>query len=1461
MKVVLRYSLLLFNLFFVAFSSFGQPRGKIEHFSDEEGLNQSTIFSIGQDSKGFLWLGTYDGLVRFDGYEFRNFRIQARDSFSLKSNRINRLTIDHYDRVWAVSNEKEVYCYDPARARFWSLNSTRPYKDHPFHLSKISITKSGRVWFLSEKDGCACICDSLYTMVPLNKENQRLKGNRVNSLLEDHKGNTWLLTDNGLAFIRKNDFQSIKFSFTDASNVGHEKYAFFSALEFKNEIWFGGSKGQIWRYSEATNAFYSFNLRVESDVLDIKNLDANQLVISTRNDGFFTYNSLTGKLKAFNSSTVKGFPTDNITNEYVNQPNQLWFCDEGLGIYKFDFVTDKLSYFQTPVNDVNARKFPPGIIFLKDGKGNLWVQPRGGRFSFYDKKKDKLVRYYQPISPPTQNVSDFFHVAYFDRQGNLWFCSQSFGLDKLTIFKDWFRQFKTNIRSESGVIYNNNIRCIYEDDNGFIWVAPKDGKLLLYNKKRRRLGLVSPQGKMSRDAVWSSNIYCIMQDHEKNYWIGTKGSGIYKFTRTDDPLSFRVRHFQHQPGDPNSLSDNDVYSIFQDSKGHMWIGTWGGGLDLMVKGKKDVRFLHSRNGLDSYPANDCKQVRCIKEDENGVIHVGTTNGLISFNSGFKNPAQIDYHRFVNLPDDDIQALLVTRSGDLYLGTSGGGIYRQISKDSLSRPLKFSQLWRGNSLLADGILAFRQDAYGNVWISSERNLVRFNQHDSSLETFPEVKKMLGDNVFSEATLCQLASGEMMVGYSDGIIDFTPSRIDSANYVPNIALTNFQLLNHSGQSPLKKSIDDYRMVTLKHNQNFFKIQFVALDFQNPRNIQYRYKLEGFDENWNYTNQERTATYTNIPRGEYVFKVSSTNGNGVWTQNERRLRIVVQPAIWETRLAYLIYFIIVVGVFIVIQKTILTIFRLRHDVKLQQQMSDMKLRFFTDISHEIRTPLTMITAPVEQLLRDETTPERVKKQLTIVSQSTGRLLKLVNQILDFRKIERKRLKIERIDLNDFVKKVCQDFTELSHKRGIALEMRSFVKEAFIWVDRESLDKILINLLSNAFKYCLSGSLIRVVITRNEKHTSINVIDNGPGISKEKQEKLFERFTNFNEDESKPSTGIGLSIVKELANRHSATVEVESEIGKGTSFGIDFLNGYSHFKKEDVDLVELIQPGAKLSEGIPDESQVVSEEISSEKNQKPVGLIVEDDTELRRFMRGILEEDYQVCEAEDGVEGYKKAVSSNPDFIVSDIMMPNRDGIEMLQIIRDDITTSHIPVILLTAKTNIESKLQGLSFGADDYVTKPFSVAYFKARIENLLETRKRLREFYTSGKTNSESLEKENEGPVISPRDKEFMDKVLESIYNNLEDHTFSVEDLGKLVGLSRSSFFNKLKSLTGMSPVEFIRDIRLKHAADLIVSKDLLIKEVCYSSGFSDLKYFGKCFKAKFHLTPMEYRKKNGASLPF
>lgn len=1427
--------------------SLAQPLGVLKHFSHDVKLSQSHILEIQQDEKGFMWLGTYNGLIRYDGNNFQNFEVLRRGNLNLSSNRVSSFQFDKSGRIWIKSEQNEVYYFDsntlsfhyPIEAENTPLESTifRDYK----------LMASGRVWLFPEAKNQMVVLEKNNEIKRINFNFSKLRGCQIQEIFEDSTGTTWFLTNFGICRLQKNTVRP-EYLFFNMSRPSGSSYSFKAVAEINDELWFGGTNGKLSRYSKKSSTFFDIATGIHSDIEKIKPITATKILIVSQTDGFAIYDSKSGKIAVHNVKTLQGFPLGPIKDMGLTHGRQFWFEASKSGIFQFDILSGKLKHMLVDFSDPTAVNIKRKTFFLRAADGTVWIQPKDGSLGYWDEKQNQLFSISHCMKQSIEEVSDVMHAATFDKSGNLWFCSYRKGLD-LMIFKN--KKFKTLNLDATQNRQKNNVRSLMQDRNGTLWVACRNQKISLFDKNKRKIGFLGANGTLSAASPgWGADVYHTFQDKRGRVWVGTRGNGLYCLVPTTTPYSYKVLHYKYSETDKYSISANDIYKIYQSASGNIFVATWGGGLNLIRENKTGIRFINFRNEWKKYPIKSADRVRSIVENKQQQLFFVSSYKLFSFSEKNKKPGQFQFKEFPQVSGNDILDLMITSENKLALATNGKGV--QLADFDSEGKLKlqsFSEEFIGFPM--DEVVSIQEDKSGKFWLMGDNQLVRFDIKNKTAETFPELKSLLGNEIFSEATKCILSTGEIVVGYSNGAVYFNPNKLKPLAFKPYLAITSFAV-NNKELAELYPDIpanpDLLKEVTLEHDENFIRIQFSALDYVKNENIVYRYKLEGVDKQWNYIKGSQSINYTNLGRGEYKLIVSSTNDHNLWVNNDREITINIRPSIWWSNLAILLYLVIGYGLFLLIRRTISTILKLRNDVQIEKQVSELKMKFFTDISHEIRTPLTMITAPVEKMLADKEVPETVKKQLELVERSTNRLLNLVNQILDLRRIQNRKLEVQEINLGQFATKVCDNFSEISLQRKIRLKLKVFAQHPFIWADADSLDKIMVNLISNAFKYCRSGDSIEVVVDETDNKLVLKIRDNGPGISPVLQKKLFVRFSNYNENPNNPSTGIGLSIVKDLVEKHHATITVDSTVGKGTCFQLNFSRGYMHFGDE----VNLMFEEELHENSIENNLQQDFENIEKEEHRKDkfVGLIVEDDPELQSFIVSMLEEEYTIHVAENGIEGHLKAARLSPDFIISDVMMPQMDGIEMLRLIRNNLVTSHIPVILLSAKTAIETKLEGLEYGADEYLEKPFNVSYLKARIKNVLEQRKRLQLLYSSGNI----VEISNEEPLqISNQDHKFMFEVIKLIKENISKTDFSVEELGKLMRMSRASFFNKLKDLTGVSPVVFIRDIRLNEAAEMLKKDDLLIKEICFEVGFNDLKYFGKCFKLKFNYTPAEYRR--------
>ena len=1452
-----------------------QTECTITHYSSEDGLSENTVMDIIQDNKGNMWFSTWNGINKFDGYTFHTYKGFLDNEIALTSNRVDCMKTDKFGYIWVLTYDKRVFRFNPHTEKFENVPDEKD-TDRYIPISRIKALPNGSVWLLSKGRGAIRVTtDSLshrLTTTYYSSGSGIFPASAISDVYYmDNK--EWALSDKGIACFTDRNKQPEIFLENMASDKEKDEnpQSFFTMEDCYDKLLFGAGNGYVWIFDKGNGIFTPLKLPVQSNVRGIKYIrKLKEAIIATEDKGFFVYTPEDASLQHFPSGLL---PDATINNLYKDGQDEIWFGQNAIGeAAHYNPYTGKIKTEKVYTESIYSDRSNPPFHIHEDIFGTLWVHPYGGGFSYFDREKNRLVPFYNSMKEGKWRFSNKIHSAFSDRQGNLWMCTHSKGLEKITFRTELFK-IKYPVESPFETL-SNEVRAVQEYKNN-LWVGFKDGMLRIYDNKYEEIGYLMESGSIAKHGTpLAKNVYHMMCDSKGTMWLATKGEGIIKAEPTDNDTQFNLTHYRHDPDNIYSLSDNNVYCVYEDKSGRIWIATFSNGINYMAKDKKgkDI-FINHRNLLQKYPIKQCNKVRYITADNTGRLWIGTTGGLVMADLNFNNPADLTFRHYTRFPQDpdalgnnDVHWITQTRNNELYIATFGGGLNKLVNIDSKGRA-KFKSYTVKDGLPSDILLSIQEDKKGCLWISTENGLSKFTPDEEKFENF-QIGHRRFNIRFSEAASEYLADGDMAFGTNHGIFHFNPDSIKKSTYEPPVTFTQLLLANNTvvpGISPLQKCIiDDTDKLVLSHKENIFTIQYAALDYTRPSDIQYAYMLEGFEEDWNYVGKQRAATYTNLPKGDYVLKVRSTNSDGVWTDNTRELKIKVMPSFWETPFAYVIYILILLLVVFTAVYILSTIYRLKHKVVMEHELTNLKLRFFTDISHELRTPLTLITAPLNHILQDKGLPAGIREQLSVVERNSNRMLRLVNQILDFRKIQNQKMKmqVQQLEIVSFTRKIMDYFEAVAKERNINYVLESEKEAVYLWVDADKYEKIVYNLLSNSFKYTPDEKMIKIVIAENERIVSLTVQDQGIGITDNKKKKLFVRFENHVESKSMfhLSTGIGLSLVKEFADMHKAEIYVTSKVGEGSSFKIDFLKGKEHYDEKVEFLLNDTDSDERTDERplIDDDTDNI-EDGSGTDTGKDVMMIVEDNSELRKFLKSIFRTDYHIIEAANGEEGKEKAIKHVPDIIISDVMMPVKDGFQMMQELRRDITTSHIPLILLTAKTAIESKLEGLEYGADDYITKPFNATYLKARVRNILLSRAKLQESYRKKLLNDrwkededKSGENDTKAPAMSPNDQKFMNKLMELMERNIDNGDLIVDDLVKDMAVSRSVFFKKLKSLTGLAPVEFIKEIRINKAVQLIESGEFSITQIAYMVGINDPRYFSKCFKQKMGMTPTEYK---------
>lgn len=1416
-----------------------QPICQITDFTVENGLAQDIASGVVQDRQGFIWICTRNGLNKFDGYTFKNYKSVPYREHTLSNNRITFISEAVTGDIWCQTYDSRAYLFDTRNETFWDvLQPVEKAIQRKNVVQKIIPLKGGIAWVECDKGYCYRVDEKRYKdkegIALYSTSNGELKGEHVFTVFQDSDKDEWVLTDKGITIVGK-------------KKIGSD-LPFKYILEHERMIYLVSASNKLACYDPQTESVKFIEMPYPIGRINaLISISGGELALATDN-GVVLYHpeSGTSSLMDIRSQTQ---PSQEAVSIYEDKLGEIWVFSTTPGITRLNPTTKEKQHLYTPENKVVRHERENRNIIFEDRQGTLWLTPSKGNFGYYDRQSKQLKPFYTDPANPQSLFTPFIRFFYQDRQGNYWL-SGNRGVNKMS--------FYPRVYDLENLDSGYEVRSLLTDSSKRLWVACKSEYIRLFNSDGSLHGYLSPQGRISPTKVkFGASVYAICEDREGTIWLGTKFKGLLRLTKKSKE-DYAIQSYTHHADDVYSLSNNDVYTIFSDSRGNIWVGCYGGGLNLLKQTPdKKVRFINHRNKLGNYPFKTSHNVRYITEAANGVVLVGTTNGLLTFSNAFAQPEEIKFYRNIqtntnrfSMTGNDVMHIYKGSDQNIYVLTFTSGINKIVSENLLSEDIAFKYYTAQEGLSSDMVLSMIEDEDKNLWIVTENALSRFQPQTEVFENYDTGFLRQKIN-FTEAIPAINASGQLVFGTDVGILEVVPGQMKKSQEVPPIVFTD---LKTNGKQRLL-AVNDLKEIVLASSERNITVQFSALDFQRPEDIHYAYRMEGLEEEWNYSDKNRVASYINLPAGTYQLHVKSTNSDGVWVENNRTVAIKVTPIFWETAWAWGVYLLI----FILFTGTIMYVFsyiyRLRHQVDVEQQLTSIKLKFFTDISHELRTPLTLISTPITEVLEDDSLSPTVREHLMVVHRNTERMLRLVNQLLDFRKIQNKKMKlvVEETELIAFLMKITENFRLISEERQIAFDFEADREELFIWMDQDKVEKIVFNLLSNAFKYTLPTKAIKMTVQKGEHNVCISVVDEGIGIAPDKMGLLFKRFETLNKyNLLQPSSGIGLSLVKELVELHHGSIEVSSQPKVGSRFSVTLPLDRAAYEKDTQ--TELI-----LADSADNEFQIVpiaDTLVAETEGERLSILIVEDNGELRNLLRSILSGRYTILEASNGVAGLKLALESMPDMVISDIMMPVMDGLEMIKRMKEDKDTCHIPVILLSAKSSLDDRITAIEQGIDDYITKPFSSTYLKARVASLFAQRKQLQELFMSrlsaGDDRSHPKSWEPSQPGIMPHDKRFMEEVMDYLEEQIDNPELVIDDFANKMLLSRSIFYRKLKSIVGIPPVDFIREIRVKRAAQLIESGVYNFSQIAYMTGFSDPKYFSRCFKKHMGVTPSEYK---------
>lgn len=1427
----------------------GLPAHKFTQYTSEDGLEENVVQNILQDQRGLMWFATWNGLYSYDGYRFKHYRVGA-NGVEPSHHRLDQLTEDKDGRLWMQTYDGLVYRFDPLLEQFEQVTGDN------YHVEKLILMPDGQVWMVTRQ------ADLLRTQTGeavssvedfFTSRNLR-KPTRINALTLDVRGRHLITTENGAyRYDPVQDQISIVTTQSTYETVIHDSLCYM-----------GGRNGQLLVLTEEERQPHIVQLPTHSSVKELRWLPQGQLLACTASDGFFL---LDPKFKDFRHITMAQCPalgSNKIQDLYVDSYGELWLRTDQVGVVHYVPRTGACrryvlhDFYGQPIDESRMDQ-----IVVEDVNRRLWIHPSGGGLAWFNRESDELEPFYNPNLQNRWSNANKLTALYSDLQGNLWFGSYGNGLEKASfgLYPFGLESYDRQALDFAG----NNIRSVLQDRQGYIWAGGKDRVVRVYDSHYRLVGNLCRDGVVRRDRSEALGLaYCFMQSRDGMIWIGTKGDGLLMLVpKTGQEATLAYTLCQYRTTDDNiyGLSSDEVYSLYEDYNGHIWLATFQNGVNVMERNPDGSphRFYSTRNQLTTYPLIPCYRSRFVTGDNQGNIWIGTTGGLLTCREDFSKPDQILFHRYhrqsnvaQSLPCDDVHGIYRTHDGRRFVCTFGSGLCEmKLAADGNATFVRVSGQQEGES--ADVLLSMQEDGLGHLWCSAEDGLCRLDLQTGLITNY---RSRLFPTRFTinEGRALALQNGELLFNTTRGLLHFHPDSVQVEGYVPPIRFGNDSVLLAPGQHTLVA-------------------QFAALDYVSPEAIYYAYRLEGFEHEWHYVGTQHTATYTNLPPGKYTLEVKSTNSGGFWVDNVQRLPVEVMPTFGETTLAYVLRIMGILALVAAMIVIALVIYRLRHQVVIEEQLTDMKLKFFTNVSHELRTPLTLITGPLEHLLQRDDMQSEMKEQLDIVWNNATKMSKLVNQILDFRKIQKGKMQltVENVDLVTFVERQVADFRLLAETMQIVLEYNHGVEHLPIWADADKLGQVVNNLLSNAFKYSQAGHPIVVTVETEKDKAILSVRDYGVGMSMDKIKNLYERFGSHvrRTPSGMESTGIGLSLTKELVDLHHGQISVHSRPGVGTCFRVLLPLGREHFGQNTEFVMgrELTPEAAEIRPVVAKTTSPAEETgLADEGMAGATLLIVEDNDELRRFICQVFGNSYHVLEASNGSEGLELARREMPDLVVSDVMMPEMDGFELAEAMRNEAELSHIPLILLTALADTDNKLHGLCAGIDDYLTKPFSASYLRARVENILKKRRLLQCYYQQrlsalvAPSFTAQQEREKVAPEAVPQvllaegDLRFVERVTQLLNDNLANAGYTVDDMSEASNMSRSAFAKKFKSLLGQTPADLLRDLRMKRAAELMDAGVLNVSQICYEVGYSDPHYFGKCFKAYYGMSATEWKER-------
>ena len=1320
----------------------------LTHLSTSDGLSQSSVIAIHQDNIGQIWIGTRDGLNKYDGNSFTIYR-NTDNKNSISNNDVLSIIEDKKGFLW-IGTYNGLNRFDPKKNTFENF----------YHKTENSSLSNNTIWCIKEM----------------------------------HNGEIWIGTSEGLSIYNQNTktFSNLYNNPSNSKSLGGNHI--LSIIETENsEIFIGTNKGLSKLVNRKDTHFEFLNYKsIDVPVQDILK-NQNKLLLATNGRGLLEFNlDIETSNNFLNNATIH----KNVRKLCFDNSNNLW-----IGTYDGLYVLDEKKSIITLKNKINdSKSLSKNSVksLFKDKKGSIWIGMYYGGINIWDSSN---VNFTNLTSNQTKNRLSYNVVSSIENYKNhkIFFGTEGKGLNVLDL---------------------------------------KDNSISYIDKKQHK-------------SLSDENIKSLLIDKE-TLWVGTLNSGINLFnikqnTFVNDRIPVKLKKY---------LDNTGVYSI-KKNRNKIWFGTFGKGVVCYHKEKNTFK-TYTNNPKDFNTITD-NLIRSITIDSQENIWIGSQTGLSKIDTS-ENVERFFYNSQIQSGEDIIASFEDTQK-TIWVGTKAKGLFKFNKTNFNKVPLKTK---RETITSIHSILQANHD----LWISTNQGIVKYNLLEKNSVIY-NVKDGLVSNEFNDNASLKIKPSLFYFGGPNGVTSFTTSSFTTNKYSPQVIITGLKINNkkvdiNDSFNTLHNSILYTSSLELEHEQGNFSLQFAIPNYINSRNNTYKYRLKGLEKDWRYTTNN-TASYTIQNPGDYIFEVKGANNDGFWNDKSTSIRIRVKPAPWRTWWAFALYGLAIAIALYFLFKIQKTKTALIHKLDLEylennkiEEANKAKLEFFTNISHEFRTPLTLILGPLQQILKDYKGSSKIYKKLLVIDNNANHLLQLINRLMDFRKLEKNLFKLEAAEGNivKFLREIFLSFTEFAKNGEYEYNFHTTHDEILVYYDRYKLERVFYNLISNAFRYTPKNGSINIRIKQENNSIIISVEDSGVGISDENKNKIFDRFfevaiNNKPEHTYNKGTGIGLSIANNIVKLHKGKIIVEdNNTSSGSIFKVKLPLGKEHLNTDEI--IKDFKFSDDISQYVDQLSKplaILNDDLKDSiiDNSKPTILLVEDNKPLRKFMKNLLKEEYNILEAENGKSAFNMAIKHKPNLIISDVVMPVMVGTELCSEIKKNIKTSHIPIILLTSRTSLIYKLEGLDNGADDYISKPFNIKEFKARIKNTITSNNRIKEKFTG-----EDAILSNE-IIISSLDEKLYKKALQIVQTHIANIDFDIPYFCSELGVSRTMLFTKIKAWTNFTPNEFIQHIRMKYATELLEQGKTNVSEISYKVGFKNPKYFSKCFAKKFGKTPSQYQK--------